>query len=105
MVKFKEVTLSDGMVKVSGPIDNSESVKHLIFMIGQGEETVHHHALEWSGDTWTGEVDADGLNSGPAVAVGIAVSLGEGPPPSYETFTWSQVVTIEEAQAGETPAA
>jgi len=85
------------MVKVSGPIDNSESVKHLIFMIGQGEETVDHHAREWSGDTWTGEVDAEGLHAGSAVAVGIAISLGEGPPPSYESFTWSQVVTIKHA--------
>ena len=96
MFKFETVTLGDAALKVHGPVEGDpERVKHLIFMIGQGNVSADAHANPgWSAQGWDGQVSPHGFQPGPAQAVGVAVMLSAGTPPSYETFTWAQQVEI-----------
>jgi hypothetical protein len=100
MFKFETVTIGDGKVKVHGPVEGDpDRVKHLIFMLGQRGVSADAHANPgWSKDGWDGQVSAQGFETGPAQAVGVAVMLDAGARPSYETFTWAQAVVIKEAE-------
>jgi hypothetical protein len=109
MFKFKTVTLSDAseaegpprpMIKVSGPVEGDPArVKHMVFVIGQGQVTAHAHAEDWSAAGWNGQVSGEGFVAAPAIALGVAVNVipGDvtaGALPSFESFSWAQQVEI-----------
>jgi hypothetical protein len=96
MLKFTHTRLHDGQLTAAGPFsgDSALQVKHLRFLIAQGEEMVEDDA-EVDGSGWTGETSAEGLRPGPAQGFGLAVMLRSGSPPSFETFTWLEAVTLE----------
>ena len=106
MFKFEKVTLRDiqgdgeqsqRIIEVSGPLDGDpDRVKHIIFIIGQGDVSADAHANPgWTAEGWDGQVSAEGFEPGPAQAVGVAVNITAGRSPSYETFTWAQQIKIE----------
>lgn len=108
MLKFDEVELSDQKVKVKGPLEGdpglADRIKHLVFMVGQtGVPPTHAHASDWTPNGWTGAAPDTGFQAGSAYATGVAVLLGQGPSPTYETYTWSHEVKITKGDASGGP--
>ena len=105
MFKFKTATLSEAgprpVIKVSGPVDGDPAlVKHLVFVIGQGNVTADAHADDWTAQGWNGEVDGTGFVADKAIALGVAVSVIPGDVakevlPSLETLSWTQQIEIK----------
>ncbi len=95
MLKFTTASISDGNLVVTGPADPGSGlpVKHLRFLVAQGDAIVENDAFV-SGDDWRGEAPAGDLKPGPAHGVGLAVMVREGSPGSYETTTWVEPITL-----------
>jgi hypothetical protein len=95
VLKFTTATLTDGTLEVSGP-SNPEpgtEVKHLRFAIAQGDVMVEAEGSAATGG-WTGSTQAGGLKPGDAHGYGVALLFKESAPPSFETFTWLEQVTL-----------
>ena len=95
MIKFTTANISNGTLEVTGP-SNPEpgtEVKHLRFAIAQGDVMVESEGTA-SGDSWVGSADAGALKPGDAHGYGVALMFKSGAPPSFETFTWLEQVTL-----------
>ena len=95
MLKFTTATLANGTLEVSGPSspEPGAQVKHLRFAIAQGDVMVESEGTA-SGDTWVGSADAGALKPGDAHGYGVALMFKESAPPSFETFSWLEQVTL-----------
>jgi hypothetical protein len=90
----KQATLqADGRVHVGGSVTQQAEPVHFHFALVQNGE-IRDGRGESSGDRWAGTTDRPGLEEGRAVALGLAVTLREGPTAGFETFTWVEEVTI-----------
>jgi hypothetical protein len=95
VLKFTTATLTNGKLDVSGP-SNPEpgtEVKHLRFVITQGEVMVEAEGSASTGG-WSGSTDAGGLKPGDAHGYGVALLFKAATPPSFETFSWLEKVTL-----------
>jgi hypothetical protein len=120
MHRFKTVTLNpeptlkhpeghrmEGpVVTVTGPIDDPERVRHLIFMLIQGDLSADAHA-QWKTHPaeWQGEVSNVGFKEGEkAQGLAVAVVASDDTPPSYDVLTWAQevIIPITEGQSAAT---
>lgn len=95
MVKFGLTSIHNGTLEASGPAeaDPGMEVRHLRFMIAQGDAMVEDEA-DVSGGGWRGETPAGGLQPGPAHGFGLAVMFKSASPARFETFTWVEPVTL-----------
>jgi hypothetical protein len=96
MVKFTTTTLRDGTLEVGGPAtaDPGMEVKHLRFVIAQGDVMVEDDADSVGGGSWTWTGSAGDLQPGAAYALGLAVMFKSAAPASLETVTWFEPVTL-----------
>jgi hypothetical protein len=96
VARFSQTRLSGGTVEVNGPLTANPGmeVKHLRFMIAQDDVMVEDDADSVSDVGWSGQAPAGGLQPGTAHAFGLAVMLKSASPPSFETFTWVEQVTL-----------
>jgi len=95
VIKFTTASISDGTLEVAGP-SNPEpgtEVKHLRFAVTQGDVMVEGEGSA-SGSGWRGSTGAGGLKPGEAHAYGVALMFKGAAPPSFETFTWLEPVTL-----------
>jgi hypothetical protein len=95
MVQFTTASISNGNLLVAGPAepDPGLEVRHLRFVVAQGDAMVEHEA-EVANGGWRGEVPAGDLQAGPAHGIGLAVMFKPGAPASYETRTWVEPITL-----------
>jgi len=95
VLKFTTASISNGNLQVAGPAssDSGLPVKHLRFLVAQGDAMVENEAFV-SGDEWRGEAPAGDLKPGPAHGVGLAVMISAGSPGSYQTTTWVEPITL-----------
>jgi hypothetical protein len=98
--QFSAVTLRAGnRVEVRGPFDPAPGDTVLdalfCFVIAQGDAVAAGQARgtasEWRGDATPVRGT---LAAGDAAAVGVAMVVLDGTPPTFETSTWSQAVTV-----------
>ena len=90
----KQATLeADGRVTVRGDVTQRAQPVHFHFAVVQ-DGTIVSGRGDSSGDRWGGTTDGGGLGEGRAVALGLAVTLDEGPAAGFETFTWAEEVTL-----------
>jgi hypothetical protein len=95
VIKFSSASISDGTLQVAGP-SNPEpgaEVKHLRFAVAQGDVMVEGEGSA-SGSGWSGSTGAGDLKPGDAHAYGVALMFKGAAPPSFETFTWLEPVTL-----------
>ncbi len=95
MIKFTTASISNGTLEVAGP-SNPEAgaeVKHLRFAVTQGDVMVEGEGSA-AGSGWSGSTDAGGLKPGDAHAYGVALMFKGSAPPSFETFSWLEQVTL-----------
>jgi hypothetical protein len=95
VIKFTTANISNGTLEVTGP-SNPEpgtEVKHLRFAIAQGNVMVESEGNAAAGG-WSGSADAGALQPGDAHGYGVALMFKSGAPPSFETFTWLEQVTL-----------
>jgi hypothetical protein len=95
VLKFTTASITDGNLQVEGPADSGSGlpVKHLRFVVAQGDAMVENEATV-SGGGWHGEAPAGDLKPGPAHGVGLAVMFRPDSPGSYETTTWVEPITL-----------
>jgi hypothetical protein len=95
VIKFTTASVSSGKLEVAGPSEPEPGaeVKHLRFAVSQGDVMVEGEGSA-SGSGWSGSADAGGLKPGGAHAYGVALMFKAGAPPSFETFTWLEPVTL-----------
>jgi hypothetical protein len=90
----KQATIQgDGRVSVGGSVTQQSEPVHFHFAVVQ-DGTILSGRGDSSGDRWGGTTDGAGLEEGRAVALGLAVTLREGPTAGFETFTWVEEVTL-----------
>jgi len=95
----KQATLGDdGRVTVRGAVEQRDAPVHFHFAVVQ-DGTILSGRAESSGDRWGGTTDRGGLQEGPAVALGLAVTLRDGPTAGFETFTWVEEVSLARSPA------
>lgn len=96
MLKFKTAKLRSGKVEVTGPsnLAPGAKVRHLRFVIAQGDVMVEDKARVSTGGNWMGNAPAGGLRRGIAYGCGMAVILESTTPPTIQTFTWAEVIKV-----------
>jgi hypothetical protein len=96
VARFSQTRLSGGTLEVTGPLTANPGmqVKHLRFMVAQGDVMVEDEADVGSGGGWSGKTPAGGLQPGAAHGFGLAVMFNPASPPGFETFTWLDHVTL-----------
>jgi hypothetical protein len=95
VIKFTTASISNGTLEVAGP-SNPEAgaeVKHLRFAVTQGDVMVEGEGAAGEGG-WTGSTGAGDLKPGAAHAYGVALMFKASAPPSFETFSWLEPVTL-----------
>jgi hypothetical protein len=90
----KQATLgADGRVTVRGDVTQRAQPVHFHFAVVQ-DGTIVGGRGSASGDRWAGTTEDGGLDEGRAVALGLAVTLDDGPAAGFQTFTWAEEVTL-----------
>lgn len=99
MLKFKNVLLRDGTLTVSGPFTGEAGARvvRLGFAVSQPDVMVEGEGGV-TGRGWTGNARAGELGGGMAFAVGVATLVTGDSPPSFQTFTWTEQVEVQEEQ-------
>jgi hypothetical protein len=96
VLKFTTAKLGNGSLELGGPATPNPGmeVRHLRFVIAQDGTLVEDEADDVSGGQWTWTGSAGGLQPGTAHGFGIAVMFKQAAPPSFETFSWLEEVTL-----------
>lgn len=99
MLKFSEIKLlGDGKVRARGPFaqEPKTKLKRVNFMLSQENVMIEGEGRDSGKGGWVGEADAGELLAGQYVyAVGVAVLVKEGWPPTVQTFTWCEQAQLE----------
>jgi hypothetical protein len=95
VARFSQTRLSGGTLEVTGPLTANPGmqVKHLRFLIAQGDAMVEDEAVASDGG-WSAKTEAAGLQPGPAHGFGLVVAFNPASPPGFETFTWVDQITL-----------
>jgi hypothetical protein len=90
----KQATLeADGRVTVRGDMTPRAEPVHFHFAVVQDGTMVSGRG-DGSGSRWAGTTNGGAFTEGRAVALGLAVTLPDGPTAGFETFTWIEEVTL-----------
>ena len=95
---FTEAVLTGQSLVTSGRLQGQPGVfpEDIVthYAVVQGERMVRGF-LEMTSEQWSDTAPADGIGPGQAMAAGVTIIYRRGSRPAFETFTWSQEITVE----------